>query len=95
LGRAKPGEEIETQSPWKELLANPARTKEWLHLLFLGCGQQETGMLAPGRKLAELFKEQGINAQWADYPGAHVFSVWRNDLNTTVPMLFKTSETAH
>lgn len=94
LGPAQPGVEIETQSPWKELLANPARTKEWLHLLFLGCGQQETGMLAPGQKLVKLFQEQGVNAQWADYPGAHVFSVWRNDLNTTAPMLFKIPKTA-
>ena len=80
---------IETQAPWKDLLANPAETKKWLHLLFLGCGQQETGMRGPGRRLVEVLKEKGINAHWADYPGGHVFSVWRNDLNESVPMLFK------
>jgi enterochelin esterase-like enzyme len=77
------------QSPWKELLTNPDETKKRLRLLFLGCGQQETGMLAPGQQLVKLFKEKGINAQWADFPGGHVFSVWRNHLNTCVPMLFK------
>jgi enterochelin esterase family protein len=89
LGATPATADIETQSPWKELLANPAETKKGLHLLFLGCGQQETGMLAPGQRLVKLFKEKGINAQWADYPGGHVFSVWRNDLNTSAPMLFR------
>jgi enterochelin esterase-like enzyme len=89
MGPAAQTAEVETQSPWKELLANPAETKKWLHLLFLGCGQQETGMLAPGRRLVKVFQENGVNAQWADYPGAHVFSVWRNHLNYTAPMLFQ------
>jgi enterochelin esterase-like enzyme len=81
--------EIETQSPWKELLANPAQTKKWLHLLFLGSGQQEMGMLGPGQRLVKVMQEHGINAHWADHPGGHVFSVWRNHLNETAPMLFK------
>lgn len=87
---AGPGDE--TQSPWKELLANPGETRKWARLLFLACGRSESGMLAPGQKLVKLMKEDGINAQWADYPGGHVFSVWRNALNTSVPMLFKTSK---
>jgi enterochelin esterase-like enzyme len=88
IGPETPGE-IETKSPWKELLANPEQTKKNLRLLFLGAGQQETTMLPPGRRLVNLFKEKGINAVWADYPGGHVFSVWRNHLNYTAPMLFR------
>ena len=89
MGPTAAAADVETQSPWKDLLANPVATKKWLHLLFLGCGQQETGMLAPGQQLVKLFNEKGINAQWADYPGGHVFSVWRNQLNKTAPMLFR------
>ena len=81
--------EVETQSPWKDLLANPGQTKKWLHLLFLGSGQQEKGMLGPGQRLVKMLKDQGINAQWADHPGGHIFSVWRNHLNESVPMLFR------
>ena len=92
LGLASAKGEIETESPWKELLANPAETKKWLHLLFLGCGQQETGMLDPGRKLVKILQEKGIHARWADYLGGHVFSVWRHDLNESVPMLFQKQE---
>ncbi len=87
IGPAAPGN-IEEQSPWRELLANPEQTRENLRLLFLGAGRQETSMLPPGERLVKLFKENGINAVWADYPGGHVFSVWRNHLNFTAPMLF-------
>ncbi len=71
------------------MLANPEQTKKKLRLLFLGAGQQETSMLPPGKRLVKLFKEKGVNAVWADYPGGHVFSVWRNHLNFTAPLLFR------
>jgi enterochelin esterase family protein len=89
LGLAPAVGSVEEQAPWKQLLANSAETKKWLHLLFLGSGQQETGMLIPGQRLVQLFKEKGINAQWADHPGGHVFSVWRNHFNESVPLLFQ------
>jgi len=88
LGPQTPGP-IEEQAPWKVLLANSEQTKKNLHLLFLGAGEQETAQHAPGQRLIQLFKEKGINAVWAEYPGGHVFSVWRNDLNFTAPILFR------
>ena len=89
LGPQPPATLIETQAPWAQLLANAPATKKRLQLLFLGCGRQETGMLAPGQRLVRLLQERGINARWADYPGWHVFSVWRNLLHESVPMLFR------
>ena len=88
LGVTSASADVENQTPWKELLANPAEAKKSIRLVFLGCGQDEAGMLAPGKRLAGLLKEKGINTAWADYPGGHVFSVWRNELNESVPMLF-------
>ena len=89
LGVADAAAEAETQSPWKELLADPEKTRKSFRLLFLGSGQQEAGMLETGRHLVKLLQEKGVNAHWADYPGGHVFSVWRNDLHDTAPMLFR------
>ena len=88
LGPTASAVNIETQSPWKERLANPGAAKN-LRLLFLGSGQQETGMLAPGQRLVGLLQAQGVNARWSDSPGGHVFSVWRNLLHESVPLLFK------
>lgn len=89
LGPRPPAESIETVSPWRELLADPAAAKKNLGLLFLGSGRQETGMLAPGQRLVALLQAQGVNARWSDYPGGHVFSVWRNHLNESLPLLFR------
>ena len=91
LGPRPPDEPIETQTPWSRLLANPSgsKSKKTPQLLFLGCGQRETGMLAPGQRLVGLLQERGVNAHWADFPGGHVFSVWRNLLHESVPLLFR------
>jgi len=94
LGLSPAAGPVEEQAPWQRLLQNAAETKKWLHLLFLGSGQQETGMLAPGQHLVQLFREKGINAQWADHPGGHVFSVWRNHLHDSIPMLFQRNRNA-
>ena len=59
LGPQPPSVAIETQSPWKELLASEAATKKHLRLLFLGSGQQETGMRAPGQQLVRRLQERG------------------------------------
>jgi len=90
LGPRAPAEGDETRSPWRELLASPADTRKHLQLLFLGSGRAETGMLGAGQELVRRFQAQGVNARWSDYPGGHVFSVWRNLLHESVPLLFRT-----
>jgi enterochelin esterase-like enzyme len=89
LGPQPPDAPIETQAPWAQLLANASGTARRLQMLFLGCGQQESGMVAPGQRIVRLLRERGINARWSDYPGRHVFSVWRNLLHESAPMLFR------
>jgi enterochelin esterase-like enzyme len=89
LGVESASQDVASQAPWKELLANPTVAKKSLRLLYLGCGQDEAGLVAPGRNLAGLLKEKSIRVEWAEYPGGHVFSVWRNHLNQSVPMLFQ------
>ncbi len=89
LGVTSASADVENQSPRKEILTNPGEAKKSLRLLFLGAGQSEMGMLMPGQRLVTVLKEKGINAHWADFPGGHVFTVWRNDLNESAPMLFR------
>jgi len=89
LGPQPPADPIETQTPWRQLIADATARKDTLQLLFLGSGQQETGMRAPGQRIVQLLQGRGINARWADYPGGHVFSVWRNLLHESAPLLFR------
>ncbi|MEO5922354.1 MAG: alpha/beta hydrolase-fold protein [Bryobacteraceae bacterium] len=88
LGVESSSQNVEAQAPWQAVLANPSDVKK-LRLLFLGSGQDEAGLLAPGKKLASLLKEKGVRVEWADYPGGHVFSVWRHHLNESAPLLFR------
>jgi enterochelin esterase family protein len=88
LGVETSSPDVTTQAPWKQVLTNPADAKK-LRLLFLGSGRAEAGLLEPGKKLTALLKEKGIRAEWSDYPGGHVFSVWRHHLNESVPLLFR------
>jgi enterochelin esterase-like enzyme/lysophospholipase L1-like esterase len=94
LGPRAPEAADDTRSPWKELLADAAATRKNLRLLFLGSGRAETGMLGPGQQLVRRFQAQGVNARWSDYPGGHVFSVWRNLLHESAPLLFKPADAA-
>jgi enterochelin esterase-like enzyme len=88
LGVESASPDVESQAPWKQVLSNPSDAKK-LRLLFLGSGQDEAGLLVPGKKLASLLKDKGVRVEWADHPGGHVFSVWRHHLNDSVPMLFR------
>jgi enterochelin esterase family protein len=81
--------EVEMQTPWKEMLANPSKTNQTIRLLFLGSGQAEGGLREPGKKLVGLLKQKNYNAIWSEYPGGHVFSVWRHHLYESVPLLFR------
>ena len=88
LGVESASQDVAAQTPWKEALANPAGVRK-LRLLFLGSGRDEAGLLVTGKKLTGLLKEKGVRVEWADHPGGHVFSVWRNHLNDSVPLLFR------
>jgi enterochelin esterase family protein len=89
LGVVTASADVESQAPWKELLADPAQAKKSLRLLFLGCGQDEAGLLTPGKKLTSLLQAKGLHVEWRDHPGGHVFSVWRHHLNESAPLLFR------
>jgi enterochelin esterase family protein len=89
LGVESASADVASQPPWKEHLANAAKTNKSLRLLFLGSGQSEMGLLEPGRRLVALLQDKGLNAVWSDYPGGHVFSVWRNHLHESAPLLFR------
>jgi enterochelin esterase-like enzyme len=37
----------------------------------------------------DLLKNKGVNVLYHETEGSHVWSIWRNYLNETVPLLFK------
>ena len=91
LGPQPPATATETQSPWKEAArGSGGQRKRISRLLFLGSGQQESGMLGPGRRLgAAVQRARRRTRAGRIYPGGHVFSVWRKLLHESAPLLFK------
>lgn len=59
-----------------------------LRLLWISVGRQDF-LYRADHDLAGALTERGIKVQYHETEGAHVWSVWRRNLNETLPMLFR------
>jgi enterochelin esterase-like enzyme len=59
-----------------------------LHLLWIGCGQQDW-LMGSNQKLVEWLKSKGVKLTWVETPGTHSFTLWRRYLADFVPLLFR------
>ena len=59
-----------------------------LRLLWISVGRQDY-LFRADHDLAATLTERGIKVQYHETEGAHVWSVWRRNLNETLPMLFR------
>lgn len=57
-------------------------------LIVLACGADDP-LLEGNRRLAQRLGELGVQARMLETPGAHTWRVWRDDLQRTLPLLFK------
>ena len=78
---------MKAEEEFKEVLANPARANARLRLLWLSCGKQDV-LYQANRQFAETLKAKGMKLAYRETEGAHVWSVWRNNLNESAPLLF-------
>jgi enterochelin esterase family protein len=72
---------------FNKALANPNAVNSRLRLLWIGCGRQDF-LYQANRQFVDLLKNRGVKAQYHETEGSHVWSVWRNYLYETAPMLF-------
>ena len=66
---------------------NPTILNKEIRLLWFSCGHQDF-VLQGNRDFAQLLDDKGINHTYKETEGAHVWSVWRHNLNDAVPLLF-------
>lgn len=78
---------MNSEKEFKDVLANPEKASAKLRLLWLSCGKQDF-LYEANRKFAETLKTKGVKLMYRETEGAHVWSVWRNNLNESVPLLF-------
>jgi enterochelin esterase-like enzyme len=72
---------------FKGVLANPAGANSRLRLLWVSCGRQDF-LYQANRQFTETLQARGVKLMYRETDGAHVWSVWRNNLNESAPLLF-------
>ena len=82
------GQFLNIDEPLKLLTANPAATNARLRLLWISTGKQDFLRVAD-ENLDKLLTEKGVRHTFVETEGAHVWSVWRNNLFAAAPLLFK------
>lgn len=72
----------------KQVTSNPAAANAKFRLIFLATGKQDFVRVADER-LTKTLTDAGVKHTFIETEGAHVWSVWRNNLNTALPLLFR------
>ena len=72
----------------RPLLANPAAANAKFRLLWISVGRQDF-LFGPDQQLAKVLTDGGVKNTYRETEGAHVWSVWRNNLNEAAPLLFR------
>ena len=72
----------------KKLNADPSIVNAKLKLLWISCGKQDF-LYSETQKLNTDFDEHGIRHKYIQTEGAHVWSVWRNNLEAALPLMFR------
>ncbi len=78
---------MNAEAEFQQVMRNPSDTNANLRLLWISCGKQDF-LYEANRQLADKLRAKGIRLTYHETEGAHVWSVWRNNLKESVPMLF-------
>ena len=78
---------MNAEAEFSEALSKPEVLNSKLRLLWVGCGKQDF-LYQANRQFVDMLKSKGVKVLYHETEGSHVWSVWRNYLNETAPMLF-------
>ena len=78
---------MNAETEFGEALSEPAVLNSRIRLLWVSCGKQDF-LYQANRQFVDMLKSKGVNVLFRETEGSHVWSVWRNYLNETAPMLF-------
>jgi enterochelin esterase-like enzyme len=68
--------------------ANPQAVNQKLHLLWIGCGKDDSLMTA-SKAFDDFLSQHKIKHTFRESEGAHTWMVWRRYLNEVAPLLFR------
>ena len=65
-----------------------AKVNDQFKLVWIACGTEDR-LIEPNRKLRDWLKTKDVKFTWVETPGAHTWMVWRRNLATLAPLLFR------
>jgi enterochelin esterase family protein len=65
-----------------------AAANDRLRLLWISCGKDD-GLVEPNRQFVHWLEAKGLHCVWTEVPGVHSWRVWRRNLATFAPLLFR------
>jgi enterochelin esterase-like enzyme len=72
----------------QDFYANSTIDNQQLRLLWVSCGKQDF-LHDADQQFVDNLTKNGVKHTFRETEGAHVWSVWRNNLNETLPLLFR------
>lgn len=81
------GQFMKAEEAFKGFFENPEKVNRKLRLLWVSCGRQDF-LYPANRQFVEKLKAKGVKVTYRETEGAHVWSVWRNNLQESAPLLF-------
>ena len=70
------------------ILTRPESFNKKLKVFYISVGEQDP-RIEHTKKLVQTFKDKGLKVEFASFPGAHEWQVWRKSLNDFAQRLFK------
>lgn len=70
------------------ILSDPASFNKKLKVFYISVGEQDPRIEAT-KKLIQTFNEKGLKVQFASFPGAHEWQVWRKSLHDFAQKIFR------
>ena len=64
------------------------RAADAFRLVWLGCGRQDF-LFKNNKEFLDSLTKTGVKVTYHETDGSHVWSVWRNYLHETLPLLFR------
>jgi enterochelin esterase family protein len=82
------GQSFDPEARIPGILTKPERINGGLDLFYISVGEQDQ-RLGPTQEVVARFRASGLTVQFASFPGAHEWQVWRKSLNDFAQRLFR------
>jgi enterochelin esterase family protein len=87
-GGAAPGGPFDAEKQVPGLLSDARSFNEALEVLYISVGEQDP-RFEPTKKAVADFRSRGLRVEFASFPGAHEWQVWRKSLHDLAQRIFR------